>query len=279
MSKKFTRRRFVKTISVLPAGLLLAACGDPTATSIPGLPRTAAPTTAAVPAKAEWGYEGAEGPEKWGTLDTAYAVCSSGKTQSPIDIAGSFQPSPLKVIKPAYSASATHLENNGHTIQFNYDKGSVLNVDEKQYDLVQFHFHSPSEHKIGGKSYPLEIHLVHQAADKSLAVIGILFEEGADNPLLAQFWDKLPAAKGEKANAATSINIKDELPTAKNYFTYEGSLTTPSCSESVRWIVMKNPIVASKAQVEKFKQATGGHSTARPVQPLNGRIIGEGTLV
>lgn len=285
MAKTRTRRKFVAGVGTLAAGAILAACGSSTATNTVGPIATVAPTkpantvapaanTAASSAvKAAWGYEGATGPDKWGTLDASYAVCSTGKKQSPIDIPATTGASSFKSFETSYRETPVHIENKGYTIELEYETGSTLVIDGKKYELLQFHFHSPSEHKIAGKQYGMEVHFVHKATDTDYAVIGIMFEEGAENPFLTKFWDKVPSKKG-KEEFKQSINGSEVFPTAKQYFTYDGSLTTPGCSEVVRWIVLKNPVTASKAQMDKFVSIIG--KDARPVQPLNDRQVGAG---
>lgn len=222
--------------------------------------------------KAHWGYMGAEGPENWGGLSAAYETCKSGTSQSPINISVaphkdadglkiSYQPTPMSVL------------NNGHTIQVNYASGSSMTVDGKTYELLQFHFHSPSEHTYKGSPYPLEAHLVHKAADGSLAVVGVLIKEGAkDNPVLASVWSHMPKeAGGTMEMASMSVNVADLLPAKKAYWNYSGSLTTPPCSEGVNWFVMDKSVEASAAQIKQF--LTVVHENARPTQPMNGRGV------
>ncbi len=285
MTKKHSRREFVSGMAALAAGAILAACGDNTATIAPAPSPTKAATTAAATAAqtteaakaaakaAHWTYEGAEGPEAWGELDPTYAVCSVGKNQTPIDLPLNGKESPLKKVERSYNPTAVNYLNNGHTIQVDYDKGSSLTIDGKKYDLAQFHFHSPSEHKFAGQAFPMELHLVHKAADNSLAVVGIMMSEGAENTFLTKFWDKMPTKEGKESLSIT-INVSDTVPTEPGYYTYEGSLTTPGCTEGVRWIVLKKPVTISKAQVDKFVSVIGHN--ARPVQPTNNRDIGVG---
>jgi carbonic anhydrase len=218
-----------------------------------------------------WSYEGATGPDHWSDLDTANAVCKAGGSQSPIDLANALRVPALPGLQISYAATRVKVTNNGHTFQVNVDKGSSLTIDGKRYDLLQFHFHTPSEHTIDGKAYPLELHLVHQAADKSLAVIGVMFAEGNPNTTLARFWDRMPRAQSE-LDAGVSIELKDLLPRAMDdYFTYSGSLTTPPCSESVRWIVVKQPLQLSKAQITTFRSVFP--MNARPIMPLGARYV------
>jgi carbonic anhydrase len=163
------------------------------------------------------------------------------------------------------------VSNNGHTFQVNVDKGSSIKVDGKTFELLQFHFHTPSEHTVDGRPFPLELHLVHQAADKSLAVIGVLMTEGTSNSVLAKFWDKLPKTASE-VDTGQNIELKDLLPRGTDdYFTYAGSLTTPPCSESVRWIVLQQPVQVAKAQIATFRAVFPNNS--RPTLPLGARYL------
>jgi carbonic anhydrase len=220
---------------------------------------------------AHWSYEGPTGPEHWGELDTASVVCKQGGAQSPIDLANPLRVPALAGLQLKYAPSKLTITNNGHTIQVNYDKGSSLVLDGKKFDLLQFHFHTPSEHTVDGRTFPLELHLVHQATDKNLAVIGIMLAEGAPSTVLTRFWDRLPRAAGEVETNQT-INAQDLLPRAlDDYFTYSGSLTTPPCTESVRWIVLRRPIEVSKAQIAAFRAIFP--MNARPVAPIGARIL------
>jgi len=221
--------------------------------------------------KAHWSYEGATGPAHWGELEPTSAVCKQGGAQSPIDLANPLRVPALSGLQLNYNPSKLKITNNGHTIQVNYDKGSFAVVDGKRYDLLQFHFHTPSEHTVDGKSFPLELHLVHQASDKNLAVIGVMLAEGAPHGLLTKFWERLPRAAGE-VETNLSINAQELLPRAlDDYFTYSGSLTTPPCTESVRWIVLRRPVEISKAQAAAFKGIFP--MNARPVAPIGARIL------
>jgi carbonic anhydrase len=220
---------------------------------------------------AHWSYEGASGPEHWGDLEPSSAVCKQGGAQSPIDLEGALRVPALPGLQLNYGQTKVKLVNNGHTFQVNTDKGSSLTLNGKKFELLQFHFHSPSEHTIEGRTFPLELHLVHQASDKNLAVIGVMLAEGAPNMLLAKFWERLPRNAGE-AETGVSIAIQDLLPrNIDDYFTYSGSLTTPPCTESVRWIVLKRPIEVSKAQIAAFRAVFPNN--ARPTQPLGARLV------
>jgi carbonic anhydrase len=218
-----------------------------------------------------WTYEGPEGPEHWAELDPLFSVCSQGKEQSPIDLhlKGTKADPSLSPLTRDYKPSKVVIVNNGHTIQVKYDKGSTLTVDGKPYELLQYHFHAPSEHHVDGKVYPMEVHLVHRG-EGGLAALGVFLEEGAENPFLAKIWAEMPKEKTERPTELT-LNIAELLPKGEHYVTYHGSLTTPPCTESVRWFVMSEPIQVSHEQVEAFHALI--HDDARPIQPQNERLV------
>lgn len=218
-----------------------------------------------------WGYEGAEGPENWGKLEEAYGLCSTGKNQSPININAALE-SELPALGIAYQQGGSEVVNNGHTIQVGYGEGSTLTLDGVAFTLKQFHFHAPSENTIDGKSFPMEVHLVHADVDGNLAVIGVMIQEGAWNRELSKAWAVMPMKAEAKATPKTSLDANGLLPKNREYYRFSGSLTTPPCSEGVRWLVMKTPITAEKAQIKKFTD-TMQHHTNRPVQALNGRPV------
>ncbi|MCB1876649.1 MAG: carbonic anhydrase [Chromatiales bacterium] len=218
-----------------------------------------------------WGYSGAEGPEHWGSLSPAYSACSTGKNQSPVNISDAVE-TELPELGMDYKSGGTSVLNNGHTIQVNYAPGSQLEVNGRPYTLKQFHFHSPSENTIDGKSFPLEAHLVHADAAGNLAVVAVMFEEGAENPTLKQIWSQMPHEAHETAEMAHSVDAASLLPSDRGYYRFSGSLTTPPCSEGVTWLVMKHYDTASKRQIEKFEEVMH-HPNNRPVQAVNARLI------
>ena len=219
-----------------------------------------------------WGYEGSNGPYYWGDLKDEFATCKDGKRQSPIDISAAIVTS-LADIEIDYQDTPLDIVNNGHTIQVNYQPGSHITIGSKQFDLLQFHFHSPSEHTVGGKAYPMVAHLVHKASDGQLGVIGILLKEGKANALIDQLWTHLPPHAGEKASVEGElVNVSGLLPVDMTYFNYSGSLTTPPCSEGVNWMLLATPVSLSAEQIERFRSLYTFN--ARPVQPINGRPIG-----
>ena len=218
-----------------------------------------------------WGYEGEAGPQNWGKLDPNFGVCASGKNQSPIDLNG-FIEADLKALKLDYSAGIVDILNNGHTVQINYAAGSSLAVDGLRFELKQFHFPAPSENKINAKHFSLEGHLVHADKDGNLAVLAVMFQEGAANTLLAKLWEKMPNKAGEKSAPATGLSVSQLLPNERDYYRFNGSLTTPPCSEGVSWFVIKKPATASKAQIQQFSKAIG-FANNRPIQSKNARSV------
>ena len=219
-----------------------------------------------------WGYTGHEGPEHWGNLSPEFTTCKSGKNQSPVDIdtAVKAQLTPLHF---AYTAAPTEILNNGHTIQVNIDSGSFIEVDGKRFALKQFHFHTPSENTVNGQFYAMEGHFVHADEAGNLAVIGVMFKEGAENASLARFWPQIPQTSGQQVSLQnTAQDYVELLPASKEYYQFSGSLTTPPCSEGVRWYVLKQPLSVSKAQVQTFLDVLH-HPNNRPVQALNARTV------
>lgn len=217
-----------------------------------------------------WEYSGAEGPENWAKLTPEFGACN-GKNQSPINLTG-FIEADLKPIIFAYQAGGKEIVNNGHTVQINYAEGSSITLEGVTFDLKQFHFHAPSENQIQGKSYPLEAHLVHMDKDGNLAVVAIMIAEGVENKTLAAAWVKMPEKAGETQALPVLIAAEGLLPAHRDYFRFNGSLTTPPCSEGVRWLVMKDSITASKQQIEAFSHVMH-HPNNRPVQPTFARPV------
>jgi carbonic anhydrase len=220
---------------------------------------------------AHWSYAGPDGPDHWGELSDAYRTCATGHEQSPIDIwrprhAGSAAP------LMQYAPSPLRVENDGHTLRVTYAPGSRLVTDGKTYELVQLQFHSPSEHRIRGQGYAMEADLVHKADDGSLAVVALLLDEGPANPFLERVLASAPAEAGGTAEVpGAPADVAEMVPGRSGFFYYNGSLTTPPCSEGVRWFVMDAPGVVSKTQVARFVALV--HENARPVQPTNGRPV------
>ncbi len=218
---------------------------------------------------AHWDY-GSSGPAAWGMLSPEYAACKDGHLQSPIDLSPA-APARGQPLKLDYHPSSIRLLNNGHTVQFDYDPGSTLTLDGTDYRLLQFHFHSPGEHVSGDRSYPLEMHLVHQAADGRRAVVAVWFDVGAANDALEPGWAALPHDAGERRTVPGAVDASKLLPASNAYYRYAGSLTAPPCSEGISWIVMRAPLELSPAQLKAF--TTLYRNSARPLQPLNERGI------
>ena len=218
-----------------------------------------------------WTYSGEEGPEHWGALSEEFGLCATGEEQSPIDLVDAAGEN-LPDITFNYQPSALNIINNGHTVQVNYDPGSSIEVDGVVYDLLQFHFHSQSEHTIDGASYPLELHLVHSTPEGNLAVVGVMLEAGEENAAFASTWENAPgeASEGMQIDGAT-VNALDMLPAGGAYYSYGGSLTTPPCSEGVKWHVMTTPVQVSQAQIDAMADILQGNY--RPVQPLHDREL------
>ncbi len=221
---------------------------------------------------AHWGYTGDVGPSHWGDLDPAFHMCKEGKNQSPIDLKG-FIEADLKPIQVSYETHPVEIVNNGHSIQVNVGVGGTLTIDGHTFALKQFHFHAPSENLIEGKSFPMEAHFVHADKAGNLAVIAVMFEIGKKNPVIEELWKNMPDHAGKKVSlAGSTLDPAALLPSDHDYYRFNGSLTTPPCSEGVWWIVMKKTVQVSKEQVEKFEHVMH-HPNNRPVQPVNARPV------
>ncbi|KST61924.1 carbonic anhydrase [Mastigocoleus testarum] len=222
--------------------------------------------------KVHWGYIGEEGPGNWAKLSPEFSSCKSGRSQSPINIDSSAIGADLPELEVNYGNSPLKVINNGHTIQVNYEPGSFLTVDGESYELVQFHFHHPSEHKIDNESFPMELHLVHQNHQGAFAVLGVLLKQGEENKTLESIWKAIPnTQRGKEISSDVTINATNLLPTDLNSYRYHGSLTTPPCSENVHWIVLQKPVEVSNLQVQTFAELFP--MNARPVQSLNRRFL------
>jgi carbonic anhydrase len=221
------------------------------------------------PAALHWGYQGKVGPPMWGTLDPAWGTCNTGKSQSPIDIEPKATTATPIVFH--YKATPATIVDNGHTLQVNLAPGSSIDIDDVSYDLVQFHFHTPSEHTIAGEHYPLEVHLVHRDGGGKLAVIGGLYDVGAESKVLAGLWSAWPRKAGVEDKLKKPFDPSALLPETRTVFRYTGSLTTPPCTEGVLWNVMRRTLSDARSHFEVF----GLHYKLndREVQPLGDRKI------
>ena len=217
-----------------------------------------------------WSYSGEEGPDNWAELSPAYAACD-GENQSPINLTG-FIEADLQPIVFTYQRGGNEILNNGHTVQVDYIQGSSIVVDGIRFNLKQFHFHAPSENHINGKPDPLAVHLVHADNDGNLAFIAVMFIEGKENKTLAQAWSHMPEESGDKQALQSPVAADGLLPSNRDYYRFNGSLTTPLCSEGVRWLIMKESVSASILQLQAFAR-TMQHPNNRPVQPTNARPV------
>jgi carbonic anhydrase len=240
-----------------------------------------------------WGYTGAAGPDEWGNLSEKFALCLSGKRQSPVNILNEVSADLYPLIFK-YQSIPLQVLNNGHTLEANYSSSgseasvkigsatypvhtqdvyhSTLMLGDVPYKLLQFHFHTPSEHARDGQRYPMEVHLVHKSADGNLAVVGVFLRRGSENPTLAKVLNNVSSEINKVTRVKNiQINAADLLPDSRERFHYYGSLTTPPCSENVNWFVMKTPIQASSAQINQFENLIG--KNARPLQPMHWRTM------
>jgi carbonic anhydrase len=217
-----------------------------------------------------WSYAGQTGPDHWGELRPEFRVCQLGLEQTPIDLADGIK-GDTGAITFDYRPLPLRIVNNGHTIQVNAEPGSGCTVGGRRYELLQFHFHHPSEHLLAGKPFDLECHLVHQSSTGDLAVAGIFIRPGAKNTALAPVFDAMPRAEGPEQRAAGTVNPGAMLPKNAAYFRYMGSLTTPPCSEGVTWTVFKESVEASPDQIRQFAALFANN--ARPVHGRNRRFL------
>jgi carbonic anhydrase len=217
-----------------------------------------------------WSYAGNNGPDHWGELRPDFKVCQLGLEQTPIDLTGGMRGDAAAVMLD-YRPLPLRILNNGHTIQVNADAGSSCAVGGEKYELLQFHFHHPSEHLLAGKPFDLECHFVHRSGAGNLAVVGVFIVPGAKNAALQTIFDAMPKTEGPEQRADGSIDPAQLLPRSTSYFRYMGSLTTPPCSEGLTWTVFKEPIEASAEQIKQF--ATLFPNNARPVQGRNHRFL------
>lgn len=265
--------------------MLISCTSKPTETSNQPIDSVQNPPKASA-RPVHWGYDG-DGPAGWASLSPVYALCGSGVNQSPINIVKT-ETQGGATWKLDYKTTTLHIAHtehmddiidNGHTIQVTVDEGSTFTFGNKAYNLRQFHFHTPSEHTLDGQHAPMEMHLVHQSEDGSLAVVGVFMQEGkAPNENFAKIIANLPNAKGETKHITdVNLELKFHLPKDNYAYHYTGSLTTPPCSEGVQWLVLRDPVVLSKEQIEAFSSRIGSNN--RPTQSLNDRVVNVDDLV
>lgn len=218
--------------------------------------------------KPHWSYKGDTGPDRWGKMDKANSACSIGQQQSPVDLTGAVNAA-LPKIEAKWKAGGKII-NNGHTIQVNTPDGGELTVGAKRYSLLQYHFHSPSEHLIDGRSLAMELHLVHKGSSNALGVIGIFLTPGKKNATFASVAAKFPKTEGPETDIG-AVDPTGFLPTSLKYSAYEGSLTTPPCSEVVDWMVLREPLEVGQDDINAFTFLFP--MNARPARPLDRRFI------
>ena len=238
-----------------------------------GLATVAAAQTAVAPTTAHWSYEGKTGPLVWGRLDPSYKACSQGREQSPIDVRGARLNKALQPIDFHYIAGPVTLEHKGHTIVAHVVPGSYIVAGGVRYDLVQFHFHHPSEEAVKGKLTEMDVHLVHKSADGKLAVVAVRLREDveAPNAVLAALWPHLPKKAGDTEKVKDFVNPGGLLPADRGYWSYIGSLTTPPCTEGVQWLILEEDLSLSRDQWQTFARLFKVNS--RPLQDGHGRRI------
>lgn len=224
-------------------------------------------------ARGPWAYDGPSGPTHWHELSPEFKQCGMGQRQSPIDIRDGI-PVELDPIQFDYKLSAFRVIDNGHTVQVNVEPGNRIVVNGRRYDLVQFHFHRPSEERLNGRQFEMVAHLVHKDLEGKLAVVAVLLDEGKGHPVVQQVWNNLPLEKHTEQAGLQGIDLLQLLPDDRRYVTYMGSLTTPPCAEGVLWMVMKKPVTLSAQQIAIFSRLYP--MNARPVQPLGNRLIKDG---
>ena len=221
-----------------------------------------------------WAYGGNAGPQAWADLKPEFSLCGNGQRQSPIDIRGGLAVD-LEPVRFDYRATPFGVIDNGHTVQVNLSPGNSIEVDGKRFDLVQFHFHRPAEERIDGRAFEMSLHLVHKDEQGRLAVVAVLFDKGSDKasrqPEVQKVWNSLPLERNQESTARAPLEMGGLLPDDRRYVTYMGSLTTPPCSEGVRWIVMRQPVMLTPEQIGIFARIYP--MNARPLQSAAGRRI------
>jgi carbonic anhydrase len=206
-------------------------------------------------------YFGDHGPSFWGQLSPEWAVCSTGEIQSPVNFgpARRFQKLPIH-----YTESTGEIFNNGHTVEVEVDHGNILTLQGIDYELHQFHFHVPSEHKLNGRGFDMELHLVHKSEDGATAVIGIFLKRGRSSGEMASIFQELPDDIDVHHPLSESFHPAEFLPKSRSHYRYLGSLTTPPCSEGVQWILLKDAVTVSDEDIAQFAERI--HFNARLVQ-------------
>lgn len=226
------------------------------------------------PWKTPWDYQGARGAGHWSDLDPDYAICNTGKEQSPIDIRNAEKADLPRLRFESKSGPLRYVTNNAHTIRVNYHEGNgnYFFVGDQRYELVQFHFHHPSEESIDGKAPEMDVHLMYRSADKKVIGVTVLVRSGNANSTVETLWEHMPKVEGQQEVAGVEISPGALLPRdTSGYYMYAGSVSAPPCTEGITWFVLKKPISLSAEQIKAFAELYPDN--ARPVQPLNGRVV------
>ena len=219
---------------------------------------------------AQWEYEGELGQKNWSKLDERFAICKDGLNQSPVDITTAIKADLIPLIFEEKS-KATTFTNNGNFLKVDFQGGNHVYIDNIKYILNEINFHAPSENKIDGESFPMEAQLVHRDSKNNIAIVSIFFEEGSDNFVLNRLLRNLPENKNETQDIKSEVFAYEILPSLREYYRFNGSLTTPPCTEGVKWIIMKTTVELSKSQLNDFTKVIPNN--ARDIQEINARII------
>lgn len=219
-----------------------------------------------------WSYEGDSGPANWSKINVDWGKCGTGNRQSPIDIRDGMKVE-LEQISFDYHPSSFNVVDNGHTVQVGVGSGNYITVQNRMFELQQFHFHRPSGDRINGRTYEMVVHLVHRDAEGRQAILALMLERGTPQATIQTVWNNLPLEKFDTMSPSILLDPMEMVPTRRDYYTYMGSMEQPPCSENVLWLVMKQPVQASAAQMALFSRLYP--LNARPIQATNGRIIKE----
>lgn len=260
-------------LTVSTAASCSGGAGGPEVASEPAAAAEPRPADDAEHEEAHWGYEGAEGPSHWASLSEDFAKCGTGREQSPIDLAedGAVEAPADAAVAFDYGTVTASLVNDGHTVRADVSEGSGIVLDGTSYDLVQFHFHLPSEHTGDGAHTAMEMHFVHEDRDGRLAVVGVLMDEERGDSAFAELFGELPAEEGGTAEFAEPLDLAAFLPGDRDQYRYEGSLTTPPCTEGVAWTVLKDPVEVAPDEVAAYRKLFRKNN--RPTRPLNDRTL------
>lgn len=222
---------------------------------------------------ASWDYAGKRGPLVWGKLDPSYRACSEGHQQSLIDIRGARLNTSLQPLVFHFVAGPVTLENTGNLIALNVGPGSTMTTEGARYELQRIEFHRPAENAVKGKLADLDVEMIYRGGDGKLAIVAsrLAMDRGDPNAVLAELWPHLPKTPGATGKDPNDVDPGGFLPADRGYWTYMGSLTTPPCTEGVRWFVFETPLSLSRDQLRDYTAIFRMNS--RPLQDTHGRRI------